>query len=94
VCRSKIIVYLLQREKQNHGSQIRDCGREYETVETVQFCRKAAYSAFNTPSDNSSPVAHFLATVNDLIEHPLSDVDDSDMVGITIQNQVKQMTSR
>jgi len=35
-----------------------------------------------------NPVAHFLASVNDLIEHALRDVDDSDMVGMTIQNQV------
>ena len=42
------------------------------------------------PSDNRNPVAHFLATVNDLIEHALRDVDDSDMVGITIKNQVNQ----
>jgi len=42
------------------------------------------------PSDHSNPVAYFLASVNDLIEHALRDVDDSDMVGITIQNQVNQ----
>jgi len=37
-----------------------------------------------------NPVAHFLANVNDLIEHALHDVEDSDMVGMTIQNQVNQ----
>jgi len=42
------------------------------------------------PSDNSDPVTHFLASVNDLIEHVLHDVGDSDMVGITIQNQENQ----
>jgi len=42
------------------------------------------------PSDNSNPVAHFLASVNDLFEHTLRDVDDSDKAGITIQNQVNQ----
>ena len=42
------------------------------------------------PSDNSNPVAHFLASVNDLFEHTLRDVDDSDMLGITIKNQVNQ----
>ena len=42
------------------------------------------------PSDNSNPVAHFLASVNDLIEHVLRDVGDGDMVGITIENQVNQ----
>jgi len=42
------------------------------------------------PSDNSNPVAHFLASMNDLIEHALSDVDDSDMLWMSIQNQVNQ----
>ena len=41
-------------------------------------------------SDNTNPVAHCLASVNDLIEHSLHDVDESDMVGITIPNQVNQ----
>ena len=37
-------------------------------------------------SDNSVPVADFLASVYDLFEHALRDVDDTDMLGITIQN--------
>jgi len=28
--------------------------------------------------------------VNDLFEHVLRDVDDADMVGVTIQNQINQ----
>jgi len=35
-------------------------------------------------------VGHFLASVNEIFEYALQDVSDSDMVGITIQNQVKQ----
>jgi len=42
------------------------------------------------PSDNNNPVAHFLPSVNDVFEHALRDVDGSDMVGMTIQNQVNQ----
>ena len=42
------------------------------------------------PSDNSDPVTHFLACVNDLFGHVLHDVGDGDMVGITIRNQVNQ----
>ena len=42
------------------------------------------------PSDNSDPVTHFLASVNDLFGHVLHDVGDGDMVGITIRNQVNQ----
>ena len=36
------------------------------------------------------PVSHFKASVNDLIEHALQDLTDSDMVGITIQIRVNQ----
>ena len=42
------------------------------------------------PPDGANPVSHFLACVNDLFEHALQGVSDSDMVGITIQNEFKQ----
>ena len=42
------------------------------------------------PKDNSDPVGYFIASVNDLLEYALQDVIDSDMVGITIENQVNQ----
>ena len=42
------------------------------------------------PKDNSDPVGHFIASVNDLLEYAMQDVFDSDMVGINIQNQVNQ----
>ena len=42
------------------------------------------------PSDNSDPVTHFLASVNDQFENALHDVESADIVGITIQNQVNQ----
>jgi hypothetical protein len=43
----------------------------------------------NPPSDlNLNPVDHFLASVNNLFEHVLQDVQDSDMVGVTIHNEV------
>jgi len=35
-------------------------------------------------------VGHFLASVNELFEYSLQDMSDSDMVGITIQNQLNQ----
>jgi len=41
-------------------------------------------------SDTTNPVAHFLASVNYLNEPALHDVDDSDMMGITIQYTVNQ----
>ena len=45
---------------------------------------------FIPPSESTDPVAYFLASVNDLFEHVLRDVDDADMVGVTIQNQINQ----
>ena len=41
-------------------------------------------------SDNTNPVAHLLASGNDQIENALHDIDDSDMVGMTIQILVNQ----
>ena len=42
------------------------------------------------PSNNVDPITHFLTSVNDLYEHVLQNVDDSDMVEMTIHNQVNQ----
>jgi len=71
--------------------------RRFEIDDTVrrQYRR---YNAVGTqltvrllpPADNSDPVGHFLASVNELFEYALQDVSDSDMVGITIQNRVNQ----
>jgi len=38
--------------------------------------------------DSSDAITHFQASVNDLFEYALRDVHDSDMVGITIRNEV------
>jgi len=42
------------------------------------------------PPDNSNPVSHFLASLNDLFRHALQNLNESDMVGITIQNRENQ----
>jgi len=70
--------------------------RSFEIVDanTRQYTRYNAVRRQLTvrlisPSDNTKHVAHFLASVNDLIEHALRYVNVSDMVGMTIQNQVK-----
>jgi len=70
--------------------------RRFELDDTIrrQFRR---YNAVGTqltahllpPADNSDAGGHFLAGVNELFDYALQDVSDSDMVGITIQNQVK-----
>ena len=41
-------------------------------------------------SDNSDPVAYSLTGVKEIFEHVLCDVDDADMVDLTIQYQVNQ----
>jgi len=38
--------------------------------------------------DDSDAITHFQASVNDLFDYDLRDVDDADMVGITIRNEV------
>ena len=40
--------------------------------------------------DEENPVSCFLASMNDLFKHALQGVSDSDMVGITIQNEMNQ----
>ena len=42
------------------------------------------------PPDEENPVSHFLASENDLFQHALQGVSDSDMLGIIIQNEVNQ----
>ena len=45
----------------------------------------------NPPTDpDTNPMDHFLASLNDLFEHILKDVGDSDMVVVTIHNEVNQ----
>ena len=39
-------------------------------------------------SDNTDPMTHFQASVNELFRYALVDCQDSDMVGLTIRNEV------
>jgi len=39
--------------------------------------------------DDPNPMSHFLDSVTELFEHALRDLEDSDMVGITISNEVE-----
>jgi len=39
-----------------------------------------------SPAGNSDPVGHFLASVNELFEYALQDVNDDDIVGITAES--------
>jgi hypothetical protein len=43
----------------------------------------------NPPSERDlNPIDHFLASINDLFEQVLHDVQDSDMVGFAFRNEV------
>jgi hypothetical protein len=45
----------------------------------------------NPPSEpDRNPIDHFLASVNELFEHVLHDVQDSIIVGVAIRNEVNQ----
>ena len=71
--------------------------RRYEIDGTItrQYRRFSAVGTQITvrllpPSNNVDPVTHFLTSVNNLFEHVLQNVSHSDMVGMTIHNQVNQ----
>jgi len=68
---------------------------------TIDTERNREYSRFNARSteltvrllppaveDNQDAITHFQASVNDLFDYALRNVDDSDMVGVTIHNEV------
>jgi len=38
--------------------------------------------------EDSNPMSHFLASVTELFEYALRDLEDSDMIGVTISNEV------
>ena len=42
-----------------------------------------------TEGEDPNPMSHFLDSVTELFEHALRDLEDSDMVGITISNEVE-----
>jgi len=42
------------------------------------------------PPDNSNPLSHFLASLNELFRHVLKNLNESDMVGIRIQSRENQ----
>jgi hypothetical protein len=49
----------------------------------------------NPPSESDlNPIDHFLASINDVFEHVLQDVQDSDLVGVAIRNEVNQSDKR
>jgi hypothetical protein len=75
--------------------------RRFEIEDTITR-RYSRFNAMGTqlvvrllpPSNAREPVSHFLASVNDIFEHALQNLSDSDMVGITIQKRVNQNKPR
>jgi hypothetical protein len=66
----------------------REICRDYRRFGTVG---KQFTVHLNLPSDlDLNPIDHFLASKNNLFEHVLQDVQDSDMVGVAIRNEVNQ----
>jgi hypothetical protein len=65
-----------------------EIGRDYRRFGTVgrQFTVR-----LNQPTDlNLNPIDNFVASLNDLFEHVLHDVQDSDTVWVAIRNEVNQ----
>jgi hypothetical protein len=67
---------------------VREIRRDYRRFGTDE---KQFTVRLNPPSDlDLNPIDHFLASVNKLFEHVLHDVQDSDVVGVAIRNEVNQ----
>jgi hypothetical protein len=84
----KVIYINNSREMANRFEIVREITRDYRRFGIVgrQFTVH-----HNPPIDlDLNPIDHFLASVNDLFEHVLHDVQGSDMVGVAIRNKVNQ----
>jgi hypothetical protein len=67
---------------------VREISRDYRRFRTVG---KQFKVRVNPSSDlDLNPIDHFLASIYDIFEHVLQDVQDSDMVGVAIRNEVNQ----
>jgi hypothetical protein len=67
---------------------VREIRRKYRRFGTIgtQFTVR-----LKPPTDlNPNPVDHFLSSVNEFFKHVLQDVQDSDMVGVAIRNELNQ----
>jgi hypothetical protein len=82
-------MYLNTSREMAHRFQIvREITHDYRNFGTdgIQYTVR-----LNPPTDlDLNPVEHFLASVSDLFEQVLHDVQDSDMVEVAIRNEVNQ----
>jgi hypothetical protein len=85
-----VIIYIV---KMAHRLEIvSEIHRDYRRFGTVgkQFTVR-----LNPPSHlDLNPVDHSLASINDLFEHVLHDMQDSDMAGFAIRHEVNQSDKR
>ena len=76
-----------------------DKGPQRFTIEEEQTRQYRRFNARGTQltvrllpppeGEDTNPMSHFLDSVTELFEHALRDLEDSDMVGITISNEVE-----
>jgi len=72
------VIYFRERETRARRFEIDDTiRRQYKRYNAVGTQLTARLLP---PADNSDPVGHFLASMNELFEYALQDVSDSDMV--------------
>ena len=67
---------------------LKDVRREYRRFKTVSTQLTVHLNPTSQP--DTTPVDHFLASVNDLLKHALNDLGDADVVGIVIHNEINQ----
>ena len=82
--------FFVEKERKNMGRRFDILDRNTGQYRRFNAEVRQLTVRLNPPSDASDPISHFLASVKDLFESVLNDVGDSDMVGITIRNQVNQ----
>jgi len=78
-------VFFVERERKNLARRFDILDRNTRQYRRYNSVGRQITTRLIPPSYNSDPVTHFLASVNDLFEHVLRDIGDSDMVEITIQ---------
>ena len=84
-----------QQSEVNRGGEtaqrfeiVQEIRRQYRRVNTMGTQLTVRLNAPSSP--DTSPIDHFLASVNDLFEHALRGAADGDMVGIAIHNESNQ----
>jgi hypothetical protein len=70
--------------------ELGELNKEYRRFNTVATQLTVRFKPPSETETTPDPVYHFLASVNDLYEHPLQNVNDSDIAGIAIHSEWNQ----